>query len=572
MNARLQRCLIGLLQHPRWAMLTLLIAWLFSPKILHAVEIRAVDFGLVADGKTDDAPAIFRVIAEAKKQSPAPVTIVFPKKKTIFAAAAEHRYLFYLRDATNLTIDGGGSTFLLDPRIRMADLRGASTITMKNMMVDYTSSMFIETIVQEVHQEKSYLDVRPVDATESNNIRGATKEDGEQWFGGFVWCENGSNPKAARHFSVGKVERLDNGLIRIFHGEGSFTRDVAKCIIPGITAFSMPRSGVAHRHGPGALFEVHDVRDARLEHIHVWSAPWFAFSIYRCEGFCRFHDVDVVPKPHSARRMSSCRDAFHVTANRARISFEHCDTRGTGDDDYNFCILSSTIRRVISPTEIVIRQKFPIQYNPMREGDTIMLMDSSNSMIGSAKIARYTESPLKQGEITPGGSCPEVTVRLDTPITGLRSGLTAWSREACNPNTTMSHCTAAFSIRMQTSLTIKHCRFECYNISYGMSEKNDNVEGPGPEFMRISHCQFHRGRGAGYHAQCDEAGSPETTRLQSIEIDHCFFYAPLKIAKANQVVLTDNTFEDKVTIGSRANLLMSGNRLNDSLLEIQSIK
>ena len=543
-------------------MIAKFLTLVFLPRLLFAVEIRAVDFGLVGDGKTDDGPTIIRVVAEAKKHSPSQVTILFPSRKTIFAASAENRYLFFLRNAKNLTIDGNGSTFLLDPSIRMADLQGSSSITMKNMAVDYSKSMFIESIVQEVNQEKSYLDVKAKNANESNSMSGPTKEDGEQWFGGFVWCENGSRTKAARHFSVGKVEKREGGVVRIFHGEGSFTPDLAKSIIPGTTGFSVPRAGVAHRHGPGALFEIHDATDATMEHIHVWSAPWFAFSIYRCEGFCRFHDVDVVPKPNSGRRMSACRDAFHVTANRAKLSFEHCDSRGTGDDDYNFCILSSVIRKIISPTEIVIRQKFPIQYNPMREGETLMVMDANNSMIGSAKIARYTEVPLKQGAITAGGSCPEVTISLDAPITDLRTGLTVWSKEACNPDTTMSHCTATFSIRMQTSLTIKHCRFDCYNVSYGMSEKSDNVEGPGPEFMRISHSEFYRGRGAGYHAQCDGRGSPAATRLQSIEISHCLFHAPLKIAKANQVVLIDNAFEDSVLLGDHSKLQMSGNRKN----------
>lgn len=549
-------------------MIIMFLTMLLSQSVLVAIEIRAVDYGLVADGKTDDGPAILRAVAEAKKQSPAPTTIVFPSKKTIFASSSDHRYLFFLRDTKNLTIDGGGSIFRLDPWIRMADLQGASSITMKNMMVDFSDSMFIETIVQQVNQEKSYVDIKPLDANESNHISGPTKEDGEQWFGGFIWCENGPSPKAARHFSLGKVERRDDGVIRIFHGEGSFSRDMAKNIIPGTTAFSVPRAGVAHRHGPGALFEVHDVRDATMEHIHVWAAPWFAFSIYRCEGVCRFFDVDVVPKPGSGRRMSACRDGFHVTANRARLSFEHCDTRGTGDDDYNFCILSSSVRKIISPTEIVIRQKFPIQYNPMREGETLMVMDANSSIVGSAKIVRYTESQLKQGEITAGGACPEITLLLSAPITGLRTGLTVWSKEACNPNTTMSNCTASFSIRMQTSLTIEHCRFDCYNVSYGMSEKNDNVEGPGPEFMRISHSQFHRGRGAGYHAQCDEAGSPGATRLRCIEISHCLFHAPLNIAKANHISLTNNFFEDTVAVGAHTTLQNSGNRQNGDIFTI----
>ena len=120
-----------------------------------------------------------------------------------------------------------------------------------------------------------------------------------------------------------------------------------------------------------------------------------------------------------------------------------------GDDDYNFCVLSSSIRRVVSPTGIVIRQKFPIQYNPMRIGETLMVMNSENSMVGSAVITDYEEKPLEEGEpIRNGERCPEVEVALATPIEGLEKGLTVWAREAANPDTTMRKCTASFSCRM----------------------------------------------------------------------------------------------------------------------------
>ncbi len=538
------------------------LGWILSSSPLKSFEIHAADFGLKADGKSDDGPVIRKMIEAAKLRSPEPVTLVFPEKKTIFASSADNRYLFTLRHTANLTIDGRGSTFLLDPQIRMADLNGAKSIVMKNFQVDHSVSMFIESIVKAVNYKPGYIDVQTIDPKEIDQIGGPTKQDGEQWFGGFVWCENGSYPKAARHFSVASSEKQGNNLIRLFHGEGSFTQEMVKSIIPGVTALSAPRTGVAHRHGPGALFEIHDVTDATFENIHVWAAPWFAFSVYRCEGVCRFHDVDVVAQPGSGRRMSDCRDGIHVTANRARLIFEYCDTRGTGDDDYNFCILSSVIRKVTSPTEMVIRQKFPIQYNPMREGEILMLMDSANSIVGSGKIIRYAETPLKQGNIIPGGSCPEVTIQLDRPINGLKSGLTVWSKEASNPDTIMKHCSASFSIRMQTSLNIQHCRFFCYNTSYGMPEKGDNVEGPGPEFMNISDTEFHIGRGSGYVSQCQGDGPLEKTRLQRIALERCRFHGKLRIDKAQSIDLLNNTFDGEVFIGKRIRLRMEANRRN----------
>lgn len=533
---------------------SLLTCTMFS---CHGRELRATDYGLVADGKTDDGPAIQKLLDAAHTFQNEPVTLVFPQKKTIYAATGKDRYLFSLRQRKNLTVNGNHSTFLLDPAIRFADLHGSDHVTLKQFQVDFTQSMFIESTVKSVNVNEQFIDVT---SDEAAALAGPTREDGEQWFGGFVWCENGPHPKAARHFSVKHVEQLGAGIVRIHHGEGSFGKAMADTIIPGVTSFSVPRAGVAHRHGPGALVEIHDATDVTLQDIKVWGAPWFVFSIYRCEGECRFLDVDVLPKPGSGRLMSACRDAFHVTANRARLLFDHCDTLGTGDDDYNFCVLTSKIHKVISPTEIIIRQKFPIQYNPMQAGDRLLVMNAENSMVGSAKISRCIEAPLPHGKtIEPGGPCPEVTLHLEHPIAALTAGLTVWSKEAENPDTTMSHCTANFSIRMQTSLKIEHCRFRCYNVSYGMSPQQDNVEGPGPEFIHIRHTEFGVGRGSGYVAQCHGKGPLPLTRIQSTRIEDSVFHAPLRIAKARSITLHRNRWQGEVAMGEHESLDEKGN-------------
>jgi len=528
-----------------------------------AADLVATDFGVKADGNTDDGPAILKMIAAARAQK-APVRLVFPERQTIYAATGADRYLFQLRATEGITIDGGGSTFLLHPDIRFANLEGARQPSLKNLNVDFAPHPFIETLIEAADPKRQFVDVRVLHPAEAGALGGPTKQDGEQWFGGFVWCENGEHPKAARHYAVKSVTPLEDGRARIFYDGNAFARDIADHVKPGATRFSVPRPGVAHRHGPGALFEIHDAVDARLERISVWGAPWFVFSIYRNEGILEFIDVDVRPTPGADRLMAACRDAFHVTGNRARLLFDGCDTAGLGDDDYNFCVLSSAIQKVLAPTEIVIRQKFPIQYNPMRVGETLMVMNRENAVIGSATIARYEETPLHDRQPTrPGGRCPEVTITLRTPIRGLEKGLTVWSKEAANPDTTMRNCACAFSCRMQTSLTIERCKFLCYNVSYGMSPGDDNVEGPGPDRMRIVDSEFLAGRGSGYSAQCGGAGPIKTCRLQEISIERCTFRAPLTIRKARAISLKDNRFYGEVTIGEHEELEMTRNTRDD---------
>ena len=550
----------GMSQLVKVALLTLIMGM----TSVQAKDFHLRDFGGKADGKTDDGPAILKMVEAARAINGKPVRLVFPKNKVIHAATGKGRYLFALQHTRNITIDGNGSTFLLTPHMRMVDLDHAKNPVIKNFNVDYTVTMFIESVIEKVDPKGSYVDVKVIESGEEKNLGGPTKEDGEQWFGGFVWCENGKHMKAAKHYAVKKTEVLGKDRARVFFDGKSMPKNITGNIKKGITRFSIPRPGVAQRHGPGPLFNIHDTVDGHFENIAVWGAPWFTYSIYRTEGTLRFIDVDVVPKPGTNRLMAGCRDAFHVTSNRSKLVFDGCDTAGLGDDDYNFCILSSRIQKVISPTKLIIEQKFPIQYNPMRVGETLVVMNSENQVVGSAKISAYNEKPHKDGtKIIPGGRyCPPITITLKTPIKGLAKDLHVWSKEAANLDTSMKNCTATFSIRMQTSLTIDRCTFTCYNVAYGFSPRTKHVEGPGPEYMKITNSEFRVGRGSGMVFQCGGKGSFETTRIQNIHIENSTFHAPMRIDKARSITLINNRFHSEVKVGKQATLKAKGNLRN----------
>lgn len=543
----------------------LLLSVVLGVTVVSATELRFSDFGGKADGKTDDGPAILKMVEAARTLEGQPVRLVFPKEKVIHAKTGKGRYLFALQHTENVTVDGNGSTFLLDPHLRMMDLDYAINPVIKNFNVDYTLTMFIDSVIENIDPKAAYVDVKVLVPGEETNLGGPTKADGEQWFGGFVWCENGPHMKAATHYAVKGAQVLGPDRARAFFDGKAIPNNITDRIKLGETRFSIPRPGVAHRYGPGPLFKIHDTRDGLFENISVWGAPWFTFSVYRTEGLCRFNNVDVVPKPGSQRLMAGCRDAYHVTGNRAKLIFDGCDTAGLGDDDYNFCILSSKIKQVLSPTKLIIKQKFPIQYNPMRVGETLMVMNSQNQLVGSARIATYEEASLQDGsEIIAGGRyCPSVTIILETAIPGLEKDLHVWSKEAANPDTTMRNCTATFSIRMQTSLTVEKCTFTCYNVAYGFSPRRQNVEGPGAEFLKISDSVFKVGRGSGMVVQSGGKGSFETTRVRNVHIENSTFHAPLHISKAKAVTLRNNRLYSGVKLGKQASLDQSGNQLND---------
>ena len=142
---------------------------------------KADDFGVKADGVTDDGPAIERMLAVAGSAT-GPARLVFPAGRRIRVATAPERYAFRFEGATDLTLDGGGSTFVLGPDARFLRLRGSRRITVRRLQVDFDPLPFGDGAVAAVNAEGRYLDV-VVGAGEAARFQGGpTRQDGEQAF------------------------------------------------------------------------------------------------------------------------------------------------------------------------------------------------------------------------------------------------------------------------------------------------------------------------------------------------------------------------------------------------------
>jgi len=102
--------------------LPILLLAVFICRTGFALDLKATDFGVQADGKTDDGPAIQKMIEKARAHDGEAIRLIFPKAKTIYASTGKERYLFPLQKTKNITLDGSGSTFLLHPNIRLVDL------------------------------------------------------------------------------------------------------------------------------------------------------------------------------------------------------------------------------------------------------------------------------------------------------------------------------------------------------------------------------------------------------------------------------------------------------------------
>ncbi|MBT8044951.1 MAG: hypothetical protein KJO79_08365, partial [Verrucomicrobiae bacterium] len=429
----------------------------------------AEDFGLLADGTSDDGRAIQRLLARAK-QVGGSVELRFPKDKVICVKSGVERYAFLLNEVNNLRIDGQGSEFRLTPELRFLRAVGCSNLEVVNLKVDFLSQPTVAGTLAKVDPKAKAIEVKLDQPAMAGKLGGPTGEDGEQAFFGMIQLESSYDTRKLFHYYVDRVEVLSPGLVRVFN-EKPVWKTLKQHGKPGQTRIGLPVPGVAHRYGPGPLFLIDGCRNALVSRVDVWSAPWFSFVLRRNEGQVTFRHVNVQPKLGSGKVLSSCRDAIHAKGNRASLLFEDCVLSGLGDDAFNLSTHCSRVTAIEAPNRITVAQQFPLVHIPFRVGDTLILMDPENNRKLAQRTIRAVNTipsprPPRAKPLAPWAPCSVLT--LDRPVSeGLRTGLVAWSRESANPKSVIRRCVIRRSCRLQTNTLIEECDVQALLWFYG---------------------------------------------------------------------------------------------------------
>ncbi|MHC4994645.1 MAG: hypothetical protein ACYTGQ_06270 [Planctomycetota bacterium] len=449
----------------------------------------ATRFGIMADGVSDDGPVI-RLMLRAAAETDGPVRLVFPANRTIRIASGSDRYVFRLDQASHITVDGRGSTFLLAPDVRFLRLTNSSDVMFQNFNVDFSPLPFVDGTVTAVNAQERFIDVRPLSPTRPLPTGEPTVEDGEQRFFGMLWYPGPYGP-ISRHYWVQRMAPTDEpgppDTVRVFAGE-DFKRFDG--IEPGGWRISLPVPGIAHRLGPGACFDIYDNQNLAFENIELWSAPWFGFRVFRNAGEVTFRRVNIRPKPDSGRLSSTWRDGFHVKGNSAKLLWEDCVISGTNDDAFNISTHCSRVKAVESPTRVVVQQAYPLNPMPWHEGATLRAADfDSKTLLGQARIMKVTNSGQPRTLNGKPAATP-VTIEFDRPIQGLQKGTMVWEPESTNPDTTLRRCRIKKSCRFQSPVTLESCDVTAFLWFYGNA-----IEGPFPSQVTVRDCVLRRGRG-----------------------------------------------------------------------------
>lgn len=526
------------------AVVICLFAWL-PAHLTTAMNLLATDFGLVADGKTDDGPAIRKLLAHADSLGK-PTRLIFPSDREIYVGTGSGRYVFLLDNIDGLRIEGQGSTFLLASDLRFLHATDCEDLTVSHVDVDFIDPPTTPGTITKVDVKSKFIEVRLDESAMDTRMGGPTQEDGEQAFFGMALLDASFDTTRVEHFYVDSVQVVSPGVVRITNDKTQWDA-LHRHVKPEETRIGLPVPGIAHRLGPGALIDIEYCTDVTMSRINVWSAPWFAFRLINNEGLVRFSRVNVQPKPGSGKVLSACRDAIHAKGNRAELQFDSCILSGLGDDAFNLATHGSRIRSIVSSNKINVSQHFPLQHIPFRVGDTLVMLDPThNRKLGERKIMAVKETASRFG----ARFAPSSLLTLDQPLgEEIKVGAVVWSRESANPMSTIRRCVIRRSCRLQTPVVIQDCDIQAFLWFYG-----DDDEGPGPESVVIRNSQLKANgltpsrsnafRINGWESSIPHAPSDTDAMLRSVKLHNNRIWGRASIQSAYRVEASGNQFMD----------------------------
>ncbi|MEN8254824.1 MAG: hypothetical protein ABFR33_05070 [Verrucomicrobiota bacterium] len=501
--------------------------------------VYAVNHGLVGDGLTNDGPAIASMVA-AGRAVPDAVQFVFPTNSTIRVETYPEDYLFAFTNSPGLEIEGGGSTFILDPALRFLSAQGSSNVTARNLNIDFDPLPFAQGTLVSAEPDGSRIYVDPDPGMEQVISGGPVTNDDQQAFYSFIWTDGAYGLKPHHYWT--QYVSTSNGIWAVEHDDGPAGPDTFVAGLPAGTIVCVPIPGIAGRMGPGAVFDIDGNHNATLDTVEVWSAPWMANAIYRNSGEVNFTNAHVRPKPGSARYLASWRDAFHVKGNSASILFDGCHIEATGDDAFNISTHSKRLEIAYSPTHLLLRQQFVLEHIPLQVGHELVAADRINGRIaGRAQVTSLQEIPSGIP-----GHAPQTEVWLDQPLSGgLDANHVIWQPDFTNPDTTLRNCTIRQACRFQNSVTLEDCDITALAWFYG-----NDLEGPGPEQVVVRDSVIRRGSGNDdlcliindYESGATDFSNPRL--IDSAMLENCDIYGTAQFSGINQLSIAGCRFLD----------------------------
>ena len=378
-----------------------------------STQLYVRDFGAVPSSEN-----IFQAlekVVEAAKATDGPVEILFEPDTEYRIAnpyAEELRgdgigneiFAFHIRNATNLTINGQGSTLIVtDPNIGAVSMDYSSRVELKNFKIDYDPLPFTQGTITKVNEDEQWLEMKLDDGyPEPNTV----------------------NFQRSKEFYLGNwgLTVRDEGNGRVRYGSAAVFMDKWEKKGDHIWRFQTPVDpekyklyatnfqAAALKPGDKFVYMARNwsqaVRGLYGDHI-----LWEGITIYTSPGLDFYprgtsnhiiRDCHVMPK--EGRIFSATSDGIHARGSRGHLLIEDCSFDGMADDGINVHSSAISVKEQTAPDQFIA----PKHTYSVRPGDQLRLVRSETAAILMDTTVKAVEDLGGAWKITVDDTLPKL--------------------------------------------------------------------------------------------------------------------------------------------------------------------
>lgn len=477
------------------------------------VVLKAADYGVKGDGKTDDGPAIGKAIEAAIEQQ---ATLQFESGKVYYIGTTDRSTgpfgsPFAMTGADGVTVDGGGSVFRFAPGISYYAMLSCNDIRICNMKLDLAVSPYLVGTVKAVNgAHVTYTtDIEPNQGF--NDSRGYTNFS----------IEYNEGKQERPHRFINTMTKTASKEIKVEYQTESHGYAVGDKVF-------LPNPGIGN-----ALSEIMYIASNTgcmvFENIEVWAAPSFIANIRDNDAELYFENVDFIPGEENDReiKMVSWRDGYHVKDNRRPIHWNECDVGVLFDDVFNVSNTLGMITSLRNGNQFTVTQYEMYthgSYHPFncREGDVIEVFSSKGVYAGKATVRRVVQNP---------NGTTDIVLDYGESLRKMEEGWLVGNRDTCAPGSTVTNSRFTGTFRFRREIRIENCVFD---MLITWIREDGSVEGPIPGNIDYINCTFNGGS-----LDIGAAGASVRGAIKDIGFWGCTFNDGAKIAKGRNVEITE---------------------------------
>lgn len=420
----------------RWPVIFMLFAILSIPNIRAQNSVpdasgnpghrRERTFVVVPPDKEYCNASILRVLEEVAKEKGRPTTVRLQLGRYIFGRdeSIHQRYLIsntaseqedpdqikhiaiLLKGLSNVTIDGGGSTLLMDGEMTSFIIDSCSNITLRNFNLDFVAPT--QTEFEVIAQDKDHL-IAKVHPTSQYKI-----ENGK-----LIWYGNGWS------FSEGIAQAYDRE--RDITWRSWCPLEKVKNTVelqPGLLWMNYQEKPDVT---PGTVFQMRDAirdevcgliqysRNIRLENIHFYYAGNFGIVSQYSENLT-FDRLYFEPEPGSGRTNAGFADFLQVSGCKGKVLVQNCRFTGAHDDPINVHGTHLQVAEYLSDDKVKLsfmhHQTFG--FPAFFRGDNVAFINANTLLpLVEAKVKRVTRVNDRQVIIELDRPLPETVKRTE---------------------------------------------------------------------------------------------------------------------------------------------------------------